>query len=94
MSRCNLWFAGAVATATAIAVVHATRTLHPPAGATSFIAVTGGPQIHALGYSYAFMPVGVGALVMLAVALLVNNLARETQFFRAGAVSRQSSPEW
>lgn len=60
--------------------MHATRTLHPPAGAAYFIAITGGPQIHALGYSYAFMPVGVGALVMLAVALLVNNLPRERRY--------------
>ena len=39
------------------------------------IAVIGGPKIHQLGYFYAFMPVAAGALIMLAVALIVNNLA-------------------
>ncbi|MEW6718851.1 MAG: HPP family protein [Thermodesulfobacteriota bacterium] len=69
-----MWLAAGVAVGTAIAAMHATRTLHPPAGATSLIAVIGGPKIHALGYSYALLPVGAGALVLLAVALLFNNL--------------------
>ncbi|MFZ5584356.1 MAG: HPP family protein [Thermodesulfobacteriota bacterium] len=68
------WLAGAAAVATAILVMHATRTLHPPGGATALIAVIGGPQVHELGYLYALAPVGAGALVMLAVALVVNNL--------------------
>ena len=33
-----------------------------------------------LGYLYALMPVGAGALVMLAVALLVNNLAPRRRY--------------
>lgn len=68
------WLAGAAAVATAILVMHATRTLHPPGGATALIAVIGGPQVHELGYWYALAPVGLGALVMLVVALVVNNL--------------------
>jgi CBS-domain-containing membrane protein len=54
--------------------MHATRTLHPPGGATALIAVIGGPQVHDLGYVYALAPVGLGAVVMLVVALIVNNL--------------------
>ena len=42
----HLWFASAVAVATAIAVMHATKTLHPPGGATALIAVIGGEKIH------------------------------------------------
>ena len=38
------WLAPAVAVATAIAVMHATRTLHPPGGATALIAVIGSPE--------------------------------------------------
>jgi len=75
-----LWLAAALAVATAIAVMHATKTLHPPGGATALIAVIGGPKIHHLGFLYAFMPAGSGALIMLAVALLVNNLARERRY--------------
>jgi CBS-domain-containing membrane protein len=54
--------------------MQATKTLHPPGGATALIAVIGGAKIHHLGYLYALVPVGAGAAIMLAVALLVNNI--------------------
>ncbi|MFW5971173.1 MAG: HPP family protein, partial [Desulfovermiculus sp.] len=67
----QMWLASAVAVATAIAVMHLTKTLHPPGGASALIAVTGSDQIHALGYLYALIPAGSGALIMLVVALVV-----------------------
>ncbi len=70
----QLWLAAPVAVATAIALMHATKTLHPPGGATALIAVIGSPKIHALGYIYALVPVGAGAVIMLLVALLINNI--------------------
>ncbi len=70
----HLWLAASTSVATAIAVMHATKTLHPPGGATALIAVIGGEKIHALGYLYAVIPAGLGALIMLVVALLVNNI--------------------
>lgn len=70
------WFAGAFAVATAIAFMHLTRTVHPPGGATALIAVIGGEKIHHLGYSYAFLPVLSGAVIMLAVAMLFNNIVK------------------
>jgi len=76
----NLWFASALAVATAIAAMHATKTLHPPGGATALIAVIGSEQIHALGYLYALIPVGLGALMMLAVALVVNNIPHSRRY--------------
>lgn len=69
------WLAAAIAVSTAIAVMHVTKTLHPPGGATALIAVIGGTAVHQLGYLYAVIPVGLGASVMLLVALLVNNAA-------------------
>lgn len=68
------WVAQSVAVATAIAVMHATRTLHPPGGATALIAVIGSSKIHALGYLYVLIPATVGPLVLLLVALVVNNI--------------------
>jgi CBS-domain-containing membrane protein len=76
----TLWLAGAVAVATAIAVMHATRTLHPPGGATALIAVIGGDSIHALGYLYALVPAGSGALLMLIIALCVNNIPKDRRY--------------
>lgn len=74
------WLAQALAVATAIAVMHLTRTLHPPGGATALIAVIGSPAIHALGFWYVLLPATVGPLLMLLVALLVNNLPRSRRY--------------
>jgi CBS-domain-containing membrane protein len=70
----HLWLAEAIAVATAIAAMHATRTLHPPGGATALIAVIGSPEIHKLGFLYVLLPATIGPLILLAVALLVNNI--------------------
>ena len=75
-----LWIAASVAVATAIAVMHATKTLHPPGGATALIAVIGSQRIHDLGYMYALIPAGLGAVIMLIVALLINNIPRSRQY--------------
>ena len=74
------WLASAVAVATAIAIMHATKTLHPPGGATALIAVIGSQKIHALGYLYVFVPAGLGAVIMLIVALIVNNIAKSRKY--------------
>lgn len=74
------WMASAVAVATALSLMHLTRTLHPPGGATALIAVIGSNEIHHLGYLYALFPAGLGALLMLVVALLVNNIPKQRQY--------------
>lgn len=76
----HMWLASSVAVATAIAFMHATKTLHPPGGATALIAVIGSDKIHALGYLYALIPAGLGALIMLIVALLVNNIPKSRRY--------------
>lgn len=76
----HLWLAAAVAVATAIALMHATKTLHPPGGATALIAVIGGETIHDLGYLYVLLPAGAGAVIMLVIALLVNNLSKNRRY--------------
>ena len=74
------WLASAVAVATAIAVMHLTRTLHPPGGATALIAVIGSDSIHAAGFTYVLIPATVGPLILLLVALVVNNLAAARRY--------------
>lgn len=76
----HLWLAAALAVATCIAVMHATKTLHPPGGATALIAVMGGKNIHELGYWYVLMPVGAGVVILLAVALLFNNISPKRRY--------------
>ncbi len=36
--------------------------------------------LHALGFLYPFVPAGLGALILLAVALLVNNLSSNRKY--------------
>ena len=76
----HMWLASSMSVATAIAVMHATKTLHPPGGATALIAVIGSHKVHALGYLYALIPAGLGALVMLIVALLINNIPKTRRY--------------
>lgn len=76
----HMWLAASVAVATAIAVMHATKTLHPPGGATALIAVVGSQKIHNLGFLYVIIPAGLGASIMLIVALLVNNIPKNRRY--------------
>ncbi len=80
MLHSHMWLSASVAVATAIAVMHLTKTLHPPGGATALIAVIGSQKIHALGYLYVIIPVGLGAVIMLIVALLVNNIPENRRY--------------
>jgi len=72
----NLVIASALAVSISIAVMHLSRTLHPPGGATALIAIIGGDKIHQLGYSYVISPVLTGAVILLLVALFINNISR------------------
>ncbi|WP_295388751.1 HPP family protein [uncultured Thiodictyon sp.] len=74
------WLAQAVAVATAIALMHLTKTLHPPGGATALIAVIGSDHVHALGFLYVLVPATLGPLVLLIVALLINNIPRTRRY--------------
>ena len=76
----TVWIASALAVSIAIVAMLATKTLHPPGGATALIAVIGGDKVHGLGFLYAFIPAGAGALVLLLVALLVNNLSKNRRY--------------
>ncbi len=76
----HLYLASALAVATAIGAMHLTKTLHPPGGATALIAVIGSERVHGLGFFYAVIPVGLGAVLMLIVALLVNNIPKNRSY--------------
>ncbi len=76
----DLWLAAALAVSISIAVMHFTKTLHPPGGATALIAVIGGESIHNLGYMYVIIPTASGAMIMLIVALLFNNIPKSRKY--------------
>ena len=68
----------ALAVSLSIVIMHFTRTLHPPGGATALIAVIGSSQIHALGYMFVITPIATGALILLIIGLAVNNMSNNT----------------
>ncbi|MBI2877755.1 MAG: HPP family protein [Candidatus Tectomicrobia bacterium] len=75
------WLGAALAVSLAIVAMLWTRTLHPPGGATALIAVIT-PSLHPLNYLYVVTPAALGALIMLLVALLANNLAQKRKYPR------------
>lgn len=70
----NPFVAAALAISVAIALMMFLRCLHPPSGAVALTAVLGGAPIRDLGYGFALWPVAANSLLLLAVALLFNNL--------------------
>lgn len=76
---CALWLtepilAAGVALSIAIGLMFTLRCLHPPSGAVALTAVLGGPAVIESGYTFVLWPVGLNSVLLLAAALLFNNL--------------------
>ena len=69
----NIFVAAPVAVAGSILVMHISRSLHPPGGATALAAVIGGPVIEQLGYGYIITPTLINCSILFAVAMIFNN---------------------
>ncbi len=74
------WLAASLAVSLSIAAMQASGTMHPPGGATALIAVVGGEELKSFGYSYAFVPVGLSAAVLVCAAVIINNLSRRRRY--------------
>ncbi|KAJ0158860.1 Transmembrane protein [Colletotrichum tanaceti] len=68
------WLGGALSCALATAVMALTKTVHPPAGATALLAIVDDGVVR-LGWVLVPL-VALGCVLMLAVALVVNNIQR------------------
>ncbi len=75
-----IWLTAPLAVSVAIMLMRVTKTIHPPGGATALIAVTGSVKIKALGYGFVMFPVLTGALIMLVVALIFNNITEDRKY--------------
>jgi len=75
-----IWLTAPMAVAFSIVAMQVTKTLHPPGGATALIAVIGSEKIKALGYFYVLSPVLTGSLILLAVALIFNNMTTHRKY--------------
>lgn len=70
----NLLLAAALAVGLAIGVMHITRSIHPPGGATALAAVIGGEAVHDLGYFYVLAPTLLNCGIIFIFAVLFNGL--------------------
>jgi CBS domain-containing membrane protein len=70
----NPLLAAPLAGALAILVMFLLRCLHPPSGAVALTAVLGGPAVHAAGFGFALLPVGLNSTLIVLAALVFNNL--------------------
>lgn len=75
-----IYLTAPLAVALSIVLMQVTKTLHPPGGATALIAVIGSEKIKALGYLYVLFPVLAGALILLNVALIFNNITSHRKY--------------
>ncbi|OLN27690.1 HPP family protein [Desulfosporosinus metallidurans] len=71
------WWSPALGTALALVVIILTKTTHPPGGATALFAVLS--KAHP---SYILFPIATGAVILVIVGLLVNNLSPNRHYPR------------
>jgi len=74
------FIAPALGVAGAIAAMHATGTLHPPGGGTALMMATGDRAVVLYGYLATLYPVATATAILVAVALITNNLARDRRY--------------
>ncbi|MBW6523173.1 HPP family protein [Sphingomonas sp. RHCKR47] len=75
--------AAGVAVGASIAVMSLTRSLHPPGGAASLLAVLGWSAVQAQGWAFAFVPVAANAVVLAATGVLFHRLSGHSYPHRA-----------
>ncbi len=76
----QLWLSSALAVSLSIVAMQVTKSMHPPGGATALIANIGTEKIKGLGFGYVVFPVLSGVLMLLVVALIVNNIPRNRNY--------------
>lgn len=77
---CQTWFGNsaisiAAAVGLAIMCMMLTKTTHPPAGADPLVVMMG-----QTGWSFLFAPVLIGSLVIVVIALVLNNLHEDRKY--------------
>lgn len=75
-----IWLTAPLAVSLAIVLMQITKTLHPPGGATALIAVSGSAGLKNLGFTYVLFPIFTGSIILLAVALVFNNLTSNRKY--------------
>jgi len=74
-----VWLCGALSVALTIALQERTNTVHPPGGAAALLYAIN-PAMHVFGWSYVFAPAFLGAVVMVCMGVIMNNLSPERTY--------------
>lgn len=69
------WWSMALAVGTAIALMLMFRVPHPPAGSNPLIVMLG-----AVGWDFLFLPTLFGSMILVATALIYNNLGKDRHY--------------
>lgn len=69
------WWVVALGVSTTIAVMQFTKTLHPPAGANAIVVILSHPS-----WSFIFIPVLVGAIILVLCGVITNNFAKDRHY--------------
>jgi len=86
--------AAGAAVALAIAAMSLLRCLHPPGGAAALTAALGGPLVSAYGLGFAFVPVGLNALVLTLLGMLFHRFSSHSYPHRpAMALNRHGTKD-
>jgi CBS domain-containing membrane protein len=88
----DVMVAAAVGVGTAIAVMMLLRCLHPPGGACALLAATATPAIDEQGLAFVVVPVAVNTVVLLVVAVAVNNVTGRRYPHRAAPPPERPGP--
>ena len=67
------WWAITLAVTLAILLMSITDTLHPPGGATAIVAM----MLPEISFRFIFFPIGIGAVIMVIVAILANRFSED-----------------
>lgn len=65
-----------ISVALAIAVMSIARCLHPPGGAAALTAIIGGPAVTGAGYMFAFVPMALNSIILVALGVAFHRLTR------------------
>ncbi|KAJ2748385.1 hypothetical protein H4S06_004973, partial [Coemansia sp. BCRC 34490] len=87
------WMPGALSVGVSIGIMGLTNCYHPPAGATAFMAGYSSPTVRRVGWWFPLYPVLPLTLILVALGILFNNLARVYPVFWFTAAHFAHPPE-
>lgn len=84
--------AAGVAVALSIAAMSLTRSLHPAGGGSALVAALGGPAFASHGWMFAFLPIGLNAVIVVATGCLFHRFTRHSYPHKAAPAPAAPPP--